>query len=49
MNAANRQPILNAQQQAQDPLNSRAPMSQKRLPHPERVWPRQVNVREEQR
>jgi hypothetical protein len=53
MNAANRHPILNAQHQAQPPLHSRAPMAQKRLPEPERVFPQQVAmtyaVRKEQR
>jgi hypothetical protein len=53
MNAANRSPIQYAQQQSQAPLHSRPPMAQKRLPHPERVYPQQAStsyaVREEQR
>jgi len=53
MNAANRHPILNAQHQAQTPLHSRAPMAQKRMPEPARVFPQQVAmtymVRKEQR
>ena len=42
MNAVNSVPVQQAQRQAQPALMSRAPMAQKRLPDPARVFPQQV-------
>jgi len=42
MNAVNSVPVQQAQRQSQAPLHSRAPMAQKRLPDPARVFPQQV-------
>lgn len=49
MNNANAVPIRNAQQQAQAALQSRAPMAQRHVPNPARVFPQSVNIRKEQR
>jgi hypothetical protein len=42
MNQVNSVPVQNAQRQVQPALQSRAPMAQKRLPEPSRVFPQQT-------